>query len=138
MSAKCTHCDGESYLPGPPSSPDMCWACLSEKTYEIYLNAQEQIELFNVAEGIEDPFEAESSNEPTQCVSCKNTIPKWFAATDMSQGRCLECLGVCGCGAIVPLEILELKGGSCVNCDIKRFAMERALNDSDTEGPPSD
>ena len=136
MSAKCTHCEGDSYLPGPPSAPDMCWACLSEQTYQIYLDAQEQIELFNVAEGVEEPFEAETSSEPVECFSCKNSIPKWFGS--IHQGHCLECLGVCGCGAVVPLEILELKGGSCVNCDIKRFAMERALDESDTKGPPSD
>ena len=122
---KCRDCGESYYMPGPLVDPTKCWGCVCEQSYLLYLKAQEQMELFHVAEG-ETPYEPITSSEPVKCNDCLNQIPQWFAVTEHSQGWCLECLGACcGCGEITPKLNLEAKGGVCINCDIKRVSLEK-------------
>jgi hypothetical protein len=129
LPTKCEQCEGTSYLPGPEKQTKTCWACVSENADAISRFAQEQVRLFNIESGEEDPnYEEETSDELIKCHQCKDeSIPKWFAETDLGQGMCLSCLGRCGCGEVTPKWILEEKG-SCVNCDIRRFSLERKID----------
>lgn len=119
---KCVECGEADYLPGPEGTPNCCWQCVEESASELVRIAMEQIELFNIASG-EEPYKPETSTDPVKCNDCENQIPKWFAAGE-HQGWCLDCLAACDCGAAVPKWVLAKTGGSCFQCDIKRFELE--------------